>query len=562
MHEHWYRVATRMGHSRSPMVVVVMLVAAAVAAPRSVAAQPAPDPPPAAAPDATAEPDAPEPEDAAPDEPPAAGEAAAAVGPATVSVAAAAAEPAPGDDEAVEGEVSRDPAASAAAPAGEDGFSPARELPDYDGREDSTSGGDVLLWIPRLVFAPIYLVTEFVIRRPLGWLVSAGERAQLPALLVDFFTFGPERNTGLIPTFLVDFGFQPSVGLYFFADDVGARGHQIRIRGATWGADWLTLSLTDRLTIARETTLGFRAEGTRRKDWLYYGMGPDASSANESRYSRDSLEAALVLTSSFWRASTLRVTAGIRRVRFDGNEACCGEASIAQRIAEGPGGWNDERHTVTELEPGVARLTYPDGFFGGYFIYRQAIDVALDSRRVRPENGSGFRVAASAEHAFSLEEPARQRWLRWGGALGGFFDVSGRGHVIGLSVAAYFADPLGADETIPFTEQVMVGGNVLLRGFVEGFLVDRSAIAATIEYRYPIWVFLDGTVQAAFGNVFGEHLDGFELDRLRGSFTLGIRALTRPDHSLDLAVGFGTEPIDQGFEIDSVRFVIGATAGF
>ncbi|HKU38809.1 MAG TPA: hypothetical protein VJR89_11700, partial [Polyangiales bacterium] len=66
-----------------------------------------------------------------------------------------------------------------------------REVPDYDGREEPTTAGDVLLWVPRLLLSPLYLVSEYVIRVPLGFLLTAAERAQVPAFLYDLFTFGP-----------------------------------------------------------------------------------------------------------------------------------------------------------------------------------------------------------------------------------------------------------------------------------------------------------------------------------------------------------------------------------
>src|SRR5882672_4084403 len=53
-----------------------------------------------------------------------------------------------------------------------------RELPDYDGRGGQpTTPGKVLLWVPRIAFFPFYLVSEYVVRRPLGWLITSAEHA-------------------------------------------------------------------------------------------------------------------------------------------------------------------------------------------------------------------------------------------------------------------------------------------------------------------------------------------------------------------------------------------------
>src|SRR5687767_15236803 len=91
-----------------------------------------------------------------------------------------------------------------------------KPVPDYDGREEpGPDAGDVLLWVPRTAFFPLYLVSEYVLRRPLEWFVVTAEREQWPTLVLDFFTFGPDRTAGVFPTALFDFGFRPSVGLYF-----------------------------------------------------------------------------------------------------------------------------------------------------------------------------------------------------------------------------------------------------------------------------------------------------------------------------------------------------------
>lgn len=88
-----------------------------------------------------------------------------------------------------------------------------RPLPDYDGRGgEPTTAGDVLIWIPRIILAPLYLVSEYVIRWPLGLAIGGAERAGLPQTIYDIFAFGPDHKVGIVPTGYVDFGFRPSVG--------------------------------------------------------------------------------------------------------------------------------------------------------------------------------------------------------------------------------------------------------------------------------------------------------------------------------------------------------------
>src|SRR5580704_8530273 len=68
--------------------------------------------------------------------------------------------------------------------------SPKRVVPDYDGRGPDPSNDDgVGTWIARALLSPLYLTSEFLLRRPLGALIKAIEGSHLPAQLYDFFAF-------------------------------------------------------------------------------------------------------------------------------------------------------------------------------------------------------------------------------------------------------------------------------------------------------------------------------------------------------------------------------------
>jgi hypothetical protein len=62
--------------------------------------------------------------------------------------------------------------------------------------------------------------------------------------------------------------------------------------------------------------------------------------------------------------------------------------------------------------------------------------------------------------------------------------------------------------------------------------------------------------------VFGEHLAGFQLERLRWSGALGVESVGAPDNSFQCMLGVGSETFASGGRIDSLRLVVGATSGF
>src|SRR5262249_14372485 len=108
-----------------------------------------------------------------------------------------------------------------------------RALPDYDGRgPDPTTVGDVALWVPRIAVAPLYLASEYVVRRRMGALVVAAEKGGWASRVMDLFTFDAERKTGLVPSFFFEKGFHPTAGFYFFADDLGMDGNDLHLFGS------------------------------------------------------------------------------------------------------------------------------------------------------------------------------------------------------------------------------------------------------------------------------------------------------------------------------------------
>lgn len=424
-----------------------------------------------------------------------------------------------------------------------------RPLPNYDGRGGAPeSRARKALWVPRLLLSPLYFVSEFVVRRPLGAAITAAEKAHLPRILYDFFVFGPDHSAGIIPIAFIDFGFQPSVGLYAFWDDAGFEGHDLRLRGSTWGADWLSGTATERFTFGEQVELTLTGTATRRPDYAFYGIGPDTLESALVRYSADTVDARFDTRLHFWGSSLLDTALGYRGASFGASDYDAAnrgtdtyEPSLDEAVASGA-------------------LAEPAGFRDGYrapFVYSRLV---LDSRG-KAASATGGRIELSGEQGTDLKNSPTSAWLRYGGTLGGFLDLADSGRVVSLSVSALLADPLG-ERAVPFSELVQLGGAGMMPGFRQGRLHDRSALVATLRYSWPIWIWLNGSLQAATGNVFGKHFEGAELERSRFSAALGIEGSGSRDSIFQALVGFGTETFESGAELDSIRVVVGARSGF
>lgn len=447
-----------------------------------------------------------------------------------------------------------------------------RATPDYDGREDVTSVGEDALWVPRVLLFPLFLVSEYVLRIPLGAITVAVEENNVITDLQNFFVFGPDDNIGIIPTAFIDFGFRPSIGLYFFYNDFLARDNDLRASFGFGGTRYWRVAVADRIgfepSIGLERSrsyLQFEGSFLTRADLLFWGIGPDVLDEDESTYSVFTIGGGIRAHIEPWRGSFLEAWATGRYTRTGAGECGSQESFVDEDLGFGQ-----------ICDPPTIRRRIQDGTFEPpphygrpYVTGKSGARIAIDSRKPRPEPGSGVAFEATGELVAELDAPKYSGWINYSAALGGFIDLTGTQRVLGLTIAAYFQDPLSEDPVIPFTE--LVGAKHvedvpdldIMRGFKPGYLLGSSAVAATVDYRWPIWAFLDGTLQASVGNTFNEsHLEDFEPEKLRFSFLGGVRSPNHRDHSFNLLLGFGTNTFEQGGEPTVVRFVFGGTTGF
>jgi hypothetical protein len=416
-----------------------------------------------------------------------------------------------------------------------------REEPDYDGREDGTTTGDVLLWIPRVLLAPPYFVSEYLLRRPLGFVIAESERAGVPVFIYDFFAFGPDHKIGVFPTVFVSFGFRPSVGLYAFWDDAFVPKHELRLRGAYGGRDWLAASFASRFRFGDDPVNLIAVEGAtvHRPDYTFYGIGPDTPKSAEVRYGKDTLEGRLRMEKGLWRESAFRADVGVRDVDFF------------------RGGYGDR--TVLDQAIASGDLPGPPGYPRGYTTVRSGFVASFDTRLPRPAPGSGLRIRGGGVHSAELRETGN--FVMYGGSVTGFLDLNDLHRVVSLTAMTRMVDAID-DTVVPFTELVTLGGTEPMRGFFPGRLTGQSAAVADLAYEWPIWIWLDGAMHLEVGNVFGERLAGFELDKFRWSGTIGIQSSGVGENPLQITIGLGSETLEAGGGIDSFRFVLGTTNGF
>lgn len=418
-----------------------------------------------------------------------------------------------------------------------------RAKPKLDGREPAgPDAGEVLLWVPKVLLAPVHLVFEWGIRKPLGLLLTVAERDKWSDLIVDFFTF-EERKIGVVPTLFLDFNFRPSIGIYVFWNELFVEPHSIRLTAGWGGDDWYRLTFADRWQLGAPARLDLSFNFWGRPDYIYTGEGLGADPDNRSRFFSEYIDGSALLLIKPWRRSEIRVEGGVRQYRFRDGDADSDELTLSAAVADN-------------------RFMEPTAFSDGYLANYQRILLSIDTRNPRPDNQSGLTAGGYARHGWDMENPSTRHWLGFGGNLAGHLDL-GRYRTLSLSAQAHVVNPFDEGDEVPFTELFELGRRPQdLSGFLPGILRGRSAAVLTVEYTYPVWIFMDAAFQASIGNVYGPNFEDFSFDASRGSLGLGLQSTQDPDNAFELLFAFGTSRFDEPFGIDTFRLVFGTQTGF
>jgi len=424
-----------------------------------------------------------------------------------------------------------------------DEYPPAkRPVPDYGGRPPpSTTGRDVALWGPRLVLSPLYVVNEYVIRTPLSVALPAAENAELPRKVRDFFIFGRDYKSGIVPIAYAEFGFKPSAGAYAFWNDALAPGNDWSVHTEAWPTDWYALAVKESARLDSRRAVHLQLVGTHRPDRVFYGLGPETLESSQSRFTAAVTDESAMFDWRYWRESRLQLTVGVRSESL------------------GPGRYGHDPTIQQEAATGAFAVPY--GYGGRYTAEYNRILLSLDSRRPAPAPGSGARIEAKAEQGSNVLGSPESGWIRYGATAAGFVDLDRYQHVVSISVNTTFADPLGS-LPLPFTELAALGGDGPMFGYLPGRLLGRSAAVGALRYTWPLAPGLGGSIEAALGNAFDQHLEGFRPEMLRFSGDVGISTIGAKAYPIQAIVGLGSETFEHGGQIDSIRVKIAVNHGF
>ncbi len=415
---------------------------------------------------------------------------------------------------------------------------PDRMAPDYDGRgSEPTTATDVVLWIPRIVLFPVRLVVDYGIRRPIGFVVQKAEHSKsFKRFVAGFFREVENANPLIFPVVLVDFGFNPSVG----ARAIWRRGYlvpksDVTVRVGTGGTDYLRADVGIKSKIDALRTTAIVGANTR-PDYVFYGIGRDTPPEAKARYAARRLFARGSVGGHVQGLGDGLLSFGIGDNKLT-SSTYNGDPSIEEQVAAG------------RIE------ALPIGYESDYKTARVGTRITLDTRFDGKRARSGARLDASVERVFDLTKDTQ--WTRVELMLGaGLLLDPVAERKLDVRVGFEFVEPDHDSTQIPFPELATISGAPWLRGLPAGRLYGDTAAAFLVDYQWPLAAWLDARAHFGAGNVFDSELGGFALRHLRGSFggALTIAGLT--ERQIGVSLHFGTEPLGDGFDVSSTRFVL------
>ena len=451
------------------------------------------------------------------------------------------------------------------------GLTRPRDLPNYDERSPEWSPSPVV-WPARVLLFPLFVVTEFGLRQPVGFVTRTVDRYNTGKQSRRGFALH-EQTAGVLPLVTLINGMRPGFGLSAFADRLFVDWHLVRASVVTDFQRNLMVGLLNRATLGEGGEVNLLAAYQRRNDMVFHGIGPDTAQDDESRFERRKpsleLEAAFGSARRASQSSTANgimagnlpthggpapqpetVLGGRLSLEASENDFACTSLGADICGSDGVEGSPDDRFSG-------ARRAEAAYFWAGYALLRTKALVSVDLR----QSSHGVRLDIFGRYGEGLGERAnRVRFFRYGGELSAFVDLTG--HRRRLLSARVYIELLerARDHDAPFAELITLGGPDALRGFLRGRFQGDSAALASLDYSWPIWSFIDANLFYDMGNVFGRQLEGFDIEKLRGSYGLTLRTNAWRDITVQAMIAVGTER--WSVKPDEVRLMAGTNIGF
>jgi hypothetical protein len=382
-----------------------------------------------------------------------------------------------------------------------------------DGRLDPPPARRLRL-LPEVLLFPVRALF-WALRWPIGAALRWEDRRHPFRRIVDALTWSGGMR-GLRPAFYYSTITVPEFGLKYFDHLTLGVDTRLDVTATTGGAKYVYSDLLIEPTrMSAPIGVIFDMSFDRRADLLYNGLGNHTySNAPTGRYLMNALVTQLALRIRPTRGLSLRASVATGLKRFDNGDRVGGDSGIIYSFDT---------------------TTIP-GFTNGTTFVRGGVGFDIDTRDTPLRASTGLVIHGSFDytHGIAGDEATYERLL---GMVGVPINLWSRTHVLWLSATT--ALTWQNDAPVPFSELPTLGGPNDLRGFRFQDYRDYTAFFATAEYRWPVWMWVDGALFFDYGGVFGQNYAGFGATRMQPDVGIALRLITTNQFYIRMQLGYG-----------------------
>jgi hypothetical protein len=400
--------------------------------------------------------------------------------------------------------------------------------------------GESLIWVPRVVFFPVHLVTEYILRKPMVWTITKIEEHYVIERFVDFLTFF-DGDLTLFPRIFLDFGVRPSVGLTLQWQGFIHEDTNLDMGFSFWGDDWIAVGAASTTKVFADDSGRFSMSASfqRRPDLPFFGYGADT----------EPIERNVKVRSAQGQTFLRAFLAGLNRVSLR-------LAAKNTRFFSGEG--DENPITFSEFEDDADIYT-----FEAYNWLESELFFEIDTRDPETEfaAGSGFRTELQLSFGFDPGE-VDKRNMKYGAELAAFWDISSLHHILAIQAWFQIMERMGGGP-LPITELVSMGGPEHMRAFLQNRFLGDSAYEISIRYTWPVWILFDFELFASLGNAFPGRFEGFTWERSYLGWGFGLDSNWSREITISMLFGFGTNRLDSDdVDMEFTRFTLLFKRGF
>ena len=405
----------------------------------------------------------------------------------------------------------------------------------YDGRVHRPGLRDDLLAVPRIVLAPLRLTFK-ALAVPVHHLLDWDEVKHVHEKIWAALTTR-DGLIGVRPSFQYSISFAPVIGLRFFDRKLLGPRTDFSATAMTGGIDIFYGEVSARpLPPDRAIEVTVNATYNKRNDQVFTGIGYASENhqtiqTTPSRYAIDALDAGGRLTWIARPGLFFDVDTGFGLRRFGNGREIAGEKPIAEVYCL--------RDLAGQCIPGTVDPVQVPGFHEGTQFFRGGVTLRADSRdnSYMPSSGALVEIGADWSHGLGSD---RSDYARMHAATSAVLDLWQRSRTLVFRIEANDLEPIGY-APVPFSEMIVLGGPDTFRGFRPGRFRNFSSLFTGVEYRWPIWMWMDATVFGEYGGVFGRGFEGFSFARMAPDLGAGVRLRSSDTFfaRAQVAYGFG-----------------------